>query len=101
MIWNAHLLTELQKSDPHEGHCHKRVSSTSEGRDLGMLGVLIHVVGDALNNIGVIIAGLVIWLAKYEGRYYADPATGIGIAILITLSALPLGMCRVSRLLHT
>ena len=61
------------------------------GRDLGMLGVLIHVIGDAINNIGVIISALVIWLAHYDGRYYADPAVSTGIAIMIMISSIPLG----------
>jgi zinc transporter 1 len=56
-----------------------------------MMGVLIHVIGDAVNNVGVIIAALVIWLAKFDARYYADPGVSIGIAILILLSSLPLG----------
>ncbi|RHZ60570.1 putative di-, tri-valent inorganic cation transporter [Aspergillus thermomutatus] len=38
-----------------------------------MLGVLLHVIGDAVNNLGVMIAALVIWFTKSEGRYYADP----------------------------
>jgi solute carrier family 30 (zinc transporter), member 1 len=55
-----------------------------------MLGVFIHVIGDALNNIGVIIAALVIWKTNYAGRFYADPGASMGIAIMILLSALPL-----------
>ncbi len=55
------------------------------------MGVLIHVIGDAINNVGVIIAALVIWLAKYEGRFYADPGVSVGIALLILASAVPLG----------
>jgi zinc transporter 1 len=54
-----------------------------------MLGVLVHVVGDAINNLGVIIAAIVIWKADYDGRFYADPGVSIGIAILIMISALP------------
>ena len=57
---------------------------------MGILGVLIHVIGDALNNIGVIISALVIWLTSYEARFYADPGTSMGIAIMILLSSLPL-----------
>lgn len=55
-----------------------------------MMGVLIHVIGDALNNLGVIIAALVIWLADFEARFYADPGVSMGIAFMILLSALPL-----------
>lgn len=59
-------------------------------RDLGMMGVLVHVIGDAINNVGVIIAAAVIWKAKYEGRFYADPAVSMGISMMILLSSLPL-----------
>lgn len=55
-----------------------------------MLGVMIHVMGDAVNNIGVIIAAVVIWKTNYAGRYYADPAAGIGISLMIFLSSIPL-----------
>lgn len=54
------------------------------------MGVLIHVMGDAGNNIGVIIAALVIWLTHYGGRYYADPAVSMGISLIIFASSIPL-----------
>ncbi|KAE8362679.1 cation efflux family-domain-containing protein [Aspergillus caelatus] len=67
------------ESDISEHHDHKHqlhgTQPTSRGHDLGMLGVLLHVVSDAANNLGVMAAALVIWLAHYEGRYYADPGT--------------------------
>ncbi len=50
-----------------------------------MLGVMIHVIGDALNNVGVIIAALVIWRTDYDARFYADPGVSMGIAIMILL----------------
>jgi zinc transporter 1 len=56
-----------------------------------MLGVLIHVVGDAANNVGVIISALVIWLTSSPARYYADPAVSMAIAIVILTTSLPLG----------
>lgn len=57
-----------------------------------MLGVLLHVLTDALNNLSVIIAALIIWKSPSDNRFYADPAIGIFIALTITLSAVPL--CR-------
>lgn len=54
------------------------------------MGVLLHVICDAANNLGVMTAALVIWLAKYDGRYYADPGVSMGIALMIILSSLPL-----------
>ncbi|KAH8664997.1 cation efflux system protein czcD [Tricladium varicosporioides] len=75
----------------HSDHRHK-VTTKGHGHshDLGMLSVLMHVIGDAINNIGVIIAAVVIWKAKYEGRFYADPGVSVGIAIMILLSAFPI-----------
>lgn len=57
-----------------------------------MMGVMIHVLGDCANNIGVVIAATVIWLANYGGRFYADPAVSMGIAIMIFVSSIPLSM---------
>ncbi|KAI6759497.1 hypothetical protein HG530_010177 [Fusarium avenaceum] len=74
----------------HHEHKHKTITVKSPGRDLGMMGVLIHVLGDAINNIGVIIAAVIVWKTKGEGRYYADPAVGVFISIMILLSAIPL-----------
>lgn len=55
-----------------------------------MMGVLIHVIGDAFNNIGVIVAALVIWLTTSEARFYADPGISMGIALMILLTSIPL-----------
>ncbi|KAM0089005.1 hypothetical protein ACP6JD_007634 [Aspergillus fumigatus] len=74
---------------PHVEHRHNVKSQAKKGHDLGMMGVLIHVLGDAANNLGVIIAALVVWKAKYEGRYYADPAVSMAIAISVPLGVDP------------
>ncbi|RFU74439.1 zinc cadmium resistance [Trichoderma arundinaceum] len=77
-------------SSGHHEHRHVSVEPSRPGRDLGMFGVLIHVVGDAINNIGVIASALIIWKAHGEARYYADPAIGVFISIMIFLTAWPL-----------
>ncbi|TKW50894.1 Zinc homeostasis factor 1 [Colletotrichum tanaceti] len=60
------------------------------GRDLGMLGVMIHVIGDAINNVGIIVAAVVIWKGEGNGRFYADPGVSLFIALSIMGSAWPL-----------
>ncbi|KAM5373747.1 hypothetical protein ACJZ2D_006918 [Fusarium nematophilum] len=90
---NAARESEARLTSPsssHHEHKHTAVALKSPGRDLGMLGVLIHVLGDAINNIGVIIGAVIIWRAEGEGRHYADPAVGVFIAIMIMFSAIPL-----------
>ncbi|KAK3294763.1 cation efflux family-domain-containing protein [Chaetomium fimeti] len=75
----------------HANHHHTQHTIQTPGRDLGMLGALLHVAGDALNNAGVIVAAAVMWLAPgARGRFYADPAVGLAIALTILLSAVPL-----------
>lgn len=71
------------------GHSHGHGGSLHE-HDLAISGVMLHVLSDAINNIGVIIAAAVIWKAKYAGRYYADPGVSMGISFMILLSCIPL-----------
>ncbi|KAG4415553.1 hypothetical protein IFR04_011317 [Cadophora malorum] len=87
---NIELSTLQETTHPHQDHRHQVIEPKGKGHDLGIMGVLVHLIGDAINNIGVIIAAAVIWKAKYEGRFYADPGVSMGIAIMILLSALPL-----------
>lgn len=76
----------------HDAHRHETRSRSTSGKsyDLGLIGVLVHVAGDAANNLGVIIAGAVIWKSGFEARYYADPAVSMAISFMILLSSLPL-----------
>ncbi|KAK4454342.1 cation efflux family protein [Podospora aff. communis PSN243] len=75
----------------HRHHHHFRNSENGAAkRDLGMLGVLTHVLCDAINNVGVIIAAAVMTFTTLESRFYADPAVSMGIALMILVSAMPL-----------
>jgi zinc transporter 1 len=58
---------------------------------LGTLGVFLHVIGDALNNIGVMASAAAIWWGKTEGRFYADPAVSLAISFMICATSIPLG----------
>ncbi|KAF3768040.1 hypothetical protein M406DRAFT_350878 [Cryphonectria parasitica EP155] len=71
-------------------HRHNVAQLKRPGRDLGMLGVLVHVVGDAINNIGVIVAAVIIWQTSDPRRFYADPAASTFIAFMIFFGAIPL-----------
>jgi len=84
--------------DHHKDHKHKQPKEASSGGhghghshgDLNMRGVFLHVMGDALGNIGVIGTALFIWLTDFSWRFYADPAVSLLITVIILLSALPL-----------
>lgn len=84
------------KQDPHShaNHKHTKPSSSAAGghshADLNMRGLFLHVMGDALGNLGVIGSALFIWLTPYWWKYYADPFVSLIITIIILASAIPL-----------
>ncbi|CAO3638971.1 unnamed protein product [Mucor fragilis] len=55
-----------------------------------MRGIFLHVLGDALGNVGVIASALFIWLTPFEWRFYFDPLVSTLITIIIFMSAIPL-----------
>ncbi|KAF4555826.1 putative zinc/cadmium resistance protein [Elsinoe fawcettii] len=80
----------------HEAHKHKQPKAASGGghghshADLNMRGVFLHVMGDALGNVGVIASALIIWLTPWSWRFYSDPAISLVITVIILCSAIPL-----------
>jgi len=85
----------------HGSHRHTQPKSDKEKKghgDLNMRGVFLHVMGDALGNVGVMATALFIWLTDFWWRFYSDPLVSVMITIIILHSALPL--CRAaSRIL--
>jgi len=58
--------------------------------DLNMRGIFLHVMGDALGNVGVIATALFIWKTDFWWRFYFDPIVSLLITFIILLSAIPL-----------
>ncbi|RIA81185.1 cation efflux protein [Glomus cerebriforme] len=69
--------------DHHDHHDHHH-------KNLNMRGIFLHVLGDALGNIGVITTGLFIYYSHFSWRFYADPFISIILTIIIFSSAFPL-----------
>ncbi|KAH9175355.1 cation efflux protein [Lactarius sanguifluus] len=72
-------------SDESQGHAHGH----SHG-SMNMRALVLHVLGDALGNVGVIATGLIIWLTSWNFKYYCDPVISLVITAIIFHSALPL-----------
>ncbi|KAL6942184.1 hypothetical protein ACO0QE_003350 [Hanseniaspora vineae] len=91
---NENLHSSENKSD--HGHSHSHGSKTGKAakkqKSMNMHGVWLHVLGDALGNVGVILSGLFIWKTDYSWRFYADPVVSLVITVIIFGSALPLAM---------
>lgn len=77
------LLSSPESPRPRSQHSH--------AGSMNMRALVLHVLGDALGNIGVIATGLVIWLSSWGFKYYFDPVISLVITVIIFSSALPLG----------
>jgi len=67
------------------GHVHRHAHGS-----MNMQALMLHVLGDALGNVGVIATGLVIWLTTWQYKFYFDPVISLVITAIIFSSALPL-----------
>jgi solute carrier family 30 (zinc transporter), member 1 len=86
---------QRRKTISHHAHKHAQPKEASKGHghshsDLNMKGIFLHVMGDALGNVGVIATALIIWLTSFPGRFYFDPAISLVITAIILASAIPL-----------
>jgi len=86
--------TSHDDSLSHSNHNHAKPktkkASHGHSHDMNARGVFLHVLGDALGNVGVISAALIIWLSDWEYRFYADPIISLIITAIILASAIPL-----------
>jgi len=71
-------------STKHHSHHHGHSGS------MNMRALVLHVLGDALGNVGVIATGLIIWLSDWSFKYYFDPIISLVITMIIFSSSLPL-----------
>ena len=53
-------------------------------------GLFLHVFGDALGSVAVIVSGLIIYLFSFPQRVYADPICSIIISLIILYTTIPL-----------
>ncbi|RUS89908.1 hypothetical protein EGW08_002349 [Elysia chlorotica] len=57
---------------------------------LNMRGVFLHVLGDALGSVIVIISAIVLMTVKADWKHYFDPAGSVLMVIIILATAIPL-----------
>lgn len=86
-LHSTHIHNKPKDPNAKQGHGHGHGHNHG---DLNMRGVFLHVLGDALGNVGVIGAALIIWLTNWEWRMYSDPAISLIITCIILYTAIPL-----------
>ncbi|KAL3841499.1 hypothetical protein ACJMK2_019633 [Sinanodonta woodiana] len=65
----------------------KRTASSAQ---LNMRGVFLHVLGDALGSVIVIVSALIIWFVEEKWAFYVDPSMSILLVIIILSTTIPL-----------
>lgn len=68
---------------------------------LNMRGVFLHVLGDALGSVVVIVSALVIWFGEGDWKYYVDPGMSLVMVLLILCTTYPLLRDSANILLQT
>lgn len=86
LVSSEQLHSHSHGSEPHKPQ--------KKNKSMNMEGVFLHVLGDALGNVGVIITAIFIWKTDYSWRFLSDPLVSLVITVIIFSSALPL--CRKS-----
>ena len=72
-------------SGHHIGHSHGH-----QKMSLNMRGVFLHIIGDTLGSVNVIISGLLIKFLTPDERFLADPICSLVIVIIILINVVPL-----------
>ncbi|KAL0220561.1 hypothetical protein RCL1_000415 [Eukaryota sp. TZLM3-RCL] len=79
----------------HDGHCdhkhdHHHDHKHEEEEDVNIRGVFLHILGDALGSVAVIISGLFIMFTDFKYKHWADPIASMVFAIIIAFASGPL-----------
>lgn len=80
---NGKVHTVVSKSKPSR-------MKVKSGAQLNMRGVYLHVLGDALGSVIVIISALIIKFASGKWTIYVDPGMSIFMVLLILKTSIPL-----------
>ncbi|KAL7720257.1 Zinc/cadmium transporter [Entamoeba marina] len=60
------------------------------GKDLNMLGVLLHVLGDAFGSFVTIFVAIGVYFCDGNWKYYLDPFGSLIVSLVMVVSAIPL-----------
>jgi zinc transporter 1 len=77
------------------GHSHGDSNNSEEKEEkptenLNMQGVLLHVIGDALGSIAVVVSAVVIQYTTWEQKWIVDPLCSLFISVILLSGAIPL-----------
>jgi len=88
----------------HGNHSHKNSNHKSPKSQphhtSNIKAMFVHMIGDMLGSLGVIISGLIIYFVENEWKYYMDPVISICIVGIILYGTIPITIKCIHILLH-
>jgi cobalt-zinc-cadmium efflux system protein len=84
LILGGHDHEHAGESHDHEDHTGHEHHATSIRKDLNLNSAFLHVLGDAISSVGVILAAILI---KFTGLAWIDPLVSILIGCIILVSS--------------
>jgi cobalt-zinc-cadmium efflux system protein len=66
------------------GHDHDHAAAENDREDVNVKSAFLHVLGDAVSSVGVILAAILIWRTGWQ---WVDPLTSVLIGVIILLSS--------------
>jgi len=81
----------------HHGHSHGNGSSGEDQKSLAMRAAMVHVIGDLVQSVGVILAGIMIWWKPFDlgttadgisNWVYMDPICTLVFSVLVIMTTI-------------
>ena len=69
----------------HHSNNEPKKNAGSAGSQMNMRGVFLHVMGDALGSVVVIVSALIMWQTEWEYKKYVDPGRVKTIVTLLII----------------
>jgi len=91
--------TQPSQSKITHNHSHSHGHSHSH-ENMNMHGVFLHVLGDALGSVGVVLSGILMQFTTWPRREFADPLCSLIIIAIIMIGTFPLVRKAISILLQ-
>jgi zinc transporter 1 len=80
--------SRMETSPPIHSHHHH--GGGAHRHDMNMRAMMLHLIGDALGSVAVIVSALIVWLTDLPHKNLADPLTSLIITIFIICSTVPI-----------
>lgn len=87
---NKHGHSHSHDHKENYAHSHNEASHGAHSHDMNLHGVFLHILGDFLGTVSVIISTIIFIFCKGEWRLYMDPVVSLFITALIIVSTVPL-----------